>query len=614
MKSFQRYLLILSLLVLALVSCTTLSPETAEHLKEKGTLAYNGRQYDSAYVYWTTALALATRHHDALMQGRLNNNLALVAKRKGETETRVRHLRDALDAYREGGDSGLLAGAMINLGQTMKDMQELDSAFHYLQQSVELLRQQPPGEVLGKALSSLGNLQNQLGNHEEAIALHREVLTLYRDLQSDLLSSASNNLGKAYMASDEDSLARYWLLRSLAIKDSLGKQREMASTYYNLCDLSVERGDLQSCIDYAREGMALARRYGPDSAVLCLSPVLVARAAMQRGKQSLAAVWMDSAALYAPANPEVDVAIALVSAACELSVATGNWQKASTLGDSLRSLEGQRLDAERNKRIANMQAAHGYTLLKNDFLRQQNALLRNRVILIAVIAVLLVLLLLFILLRQKRKRDQQARQEAERTASRIRHLLSEMHHRIKNNLSSFAGLLAMEMKRYQDTARQDLIRDNQNRLKAISRLHQQLYTGTETELAQVDLSSYLDDISHEILYSYDHSLRSVDLEVKTVPAKLDMDRAILVGQLLNEALTNALKYAQEEGKRLRLEVHLQEENRQYIMEVRDNGPGMAPEATEGIGSTLFADLSKELGASWKQKNEGGTLHRWQWPL
>lgn len=180
-------------------------------------------------------------------------------------------------------------------------------------------------------------------------------------------------------------------------------------------------------------------------------------------------------------------------------------------------------------------------------------------------------------------------------------LLKEIHHRVKNNLQVIASLLSLQAGGAQDPAAREMLRESQNRVRSMALIHEELYRGGD--LARVAFSRYLSGLTAQLVRTYrtvSHSAELV-LEVDDDVA-VDLDRAIPCGLIVNELVTNALKYAFTNGRPGRLLVSLTRYPGNLLrLTVADDGPGLPAgldwRNTETLGLQLVTTLAEQLGGT-----------------
>ena len=187
-------------------------------------------------------------------------------------------------------------------------------------------------------------------------------------------------------------------------------------------------------------------------------------------------------------------------------------------------------------------------------------------------------------------------------------LLKEVHHRVKNNLQIIVSLLFLQSDQLKDPEDVTLFEDTQNRVKSMALVHESLYrTG---DLAHFNFARYIERLSKDLLKSQTPAGSHINLRTELDEIAFDVDTAIPCGLILNELLTNALKYAFPDGRSGDIHIRLQAEGEHVTLRVRDTGIGF-PEGfdfrkTESLGLQLVNMLTEQLGGTLTLTPEGGT--------
>lgn len=186
-------------------------------------------------------------------------------------------------------------------------------------------------------------------------------------------------------------------------------------------------------------------------------------------------------------------------------------------------------------------------------------------------------------------------------------LLKEIHHRVKNNMQVIASLLSLEAQHVADKRDMRLFEESQHRVRSISLVHERLYNSHS--LARIDFSSYLTILSDQLKAMYQR--HSVAVEINVNGVELGIDQAIPCGLIVNELITNALKYAFPADRKgmIRIDAGTEAGSRIRIC-VADNGIGMPesinPNASVTLGLQLIILLSQQLGAEVRFERTRGT--------
>ncbi len=185
-------------------------------------------------------------------------------------------------------------------------------------------------------------------------------------------------------------------------------------------------------------------------------------------------------------------------------------------------------------------------------------------------------------------------------------LLQEIHHRVKNNMEVVAGLLELQSAGLTDDTARDAMQASQNRVQSMGLLHQKLYQGTN--LAAIEMQDYFQNLADCLLENYEEEDRIV-IEVEMSPLELDVDTAVPLGLIVNELLTNAIKYAFGRTREGTIEISLSGDSvTGYRLSVRDNGAGKdfgRAAAGTGFGTRLVHLLARQLGGELTEMNDGG---------
>ena len=188
-------------------------------------------------------------------------------------------------------------------------------------------------------------------------------------------------------------------------------------------------------------------------------------------------------------------------------------------------------------------------------------------------------------------------------------LLKEVHHRVKNNLQMISSLLNLQAARVTDRTAYELLGESRNRIRAMALVHENLYRAGN--FARVPMSTHIQGLCAHLIRGYGLSEHRVELTTDVDEVELDLDRAISVGLIISELVSNALKHAFPDARAgsVRVELKLLEE-RQYALAVIDDGVGLPPDRDDGnagsLGLQLVNDLTQQLHGRIAVKRGSGT--------
>jgi two-component sensor histidine kinase/TPR repeat protein len=186
-------------------------------------------------------------------------------------------------------------------------------------------------------------------------------------------------------------------------------------------------------------------------------------------------------------------------------------------------------------------------------------------------------------------------------------LLKEIHHRVKNNLQIVISLLNSQSSYLDNDTALSAIRESQHRMHSISLIHQKLYQSDN--LAQIDMVDYIVELTDYLQESFGTGKR-IEMNLLIEPISLDVAQAVPVGLILNEAITNAIKYAFKAGVKGMITIALDEPKPNFIMlTITDNGDGLPAgfdiDTSKSLGMSLMKGLSRQLHGDFSLTNSNG---------
>ncbi|RKE90863.1 two-component sensor histidine kinase [Ichthyenterobacterium magnum] len=253
---------------------------------------------------------------------------------------------------------------------------------------------------------------------------------------------------------------------------------------------------------------------------------------------------------------------------------------------------------------------------KNEALAAQNILLeqKNRVqTLIIAIACLLGILLFAMAYFFNKSKKKTSIIKAKNEENEL--LLKEIHHRVKNNLELVKSLIALQSAEITDTKTKDAMIASQNRVQSMGIIHQKLYQGKN--LGSIDMKDYFINLSSGILDTFDADDK-VKIECAMDQLELDVDTAVPIGLIVNELLTNALKYAFPDNNNGKIKISMSQLNQDVLtLSVTDNGIGKSENAVAkgtGFGTRLINLLTQQLNGIMKESYNNGTSISFQFKI
>ncbi|HEY6167326.1 MAG TPA: histidine kinase dimerization/phosphoacceptor domain -containing protein [Verrucomicrobiae bacterium] len=216
-------------------------------------------------------------------------------------------------------------------------------------------------------------------------------------------------------------------------------------------------------------------------------------------------------------------------------------------------------------------------------------------------------------------RDITERQRAEEQLRASLHekevLLKEVHHRVKNNLQIVSSMLNLQTARVGDPAVKAILKENQNRVRSMALVHEQLYRAAS--LAEIDPNDYFPQLARQVISSFGEVAVSINLHTAIERVPLNPDEAIACGLIINELISNALKYAFPDRHGGDLSITLNHLDGRVKLRVADNGVGLPagldPQRADTLGLQIVAALTDQLRGSVQFASDGGAVVTVEFP-
>ncbi|MCS6959994.1 MAG: PAS domain-containing protein [Pseudanabaenaceae cyanobacterium SKYGB_i_bin29] len=188
-------------------------------------------------------------------------------------------------------------------------------------------------------------------------------------------------------------------------------------------------------------------------------------------------------------------------------------------------------------------------------------------------------------------------------------LLKEVHHRVKNNLQIVSSLLRLQVENILDDSVKIALQDSQNRIQSMALIHERLYRSDD--LSQIPVSIYFRELTDYLWQTYNAYRRNIELSLQVVDLQLEMDRLIPCGLIVNELVSNCLKYAFSGRERGKVTLSFYLSASQYYLQVADDGVGLPPnfnlQSSTSLGLRLVGRLVQQLHGHLEIGYDGGAI-------
>ncbi len=514
-------------------------------------------------------------------------------------------------------NDSLLASSLTIKGMLMTNKAKFDDALKFYQQALSIFERINSRIGIGRVYYNLGHLNKRMGDAQSMKPLFEKALLYCKKAEAifvntnnyeDLLRTY-NNIGIIYRDLDEREEARKYLLKGVEIIEK-HNIKEIGFIYANLGQIYVEKDkNYDLGIKYISKSLEISKLNGDrQSHEHALRNLAKCYSFKKEFKKSVA--YGKAAVEIALTLKDPNRAFNSYQVLYKVQTQAGMYKDALQSLEKYKALEDSTLKNEKMKSLADVETKYEtqkkeieiQTLnLKND--------LQKRQLIILIVGLLALLGFIGAILYQNKKIND-SRNVIAKQSEELKLMMQELHHRVKNNLAIVSSLLKIQSGRIEDKQAIQAVRQGQQRVEAMSLIHQRLYL--TDKVTNINIKQYINDLAESLMAAYNFQPDNFDIEIDIIKEEMDVDIAIPMGLIINELLTNSFKYAYGNIERPLLKISIKT-NKGISLEVQDNGPGINLENWEkdkdSFGKKLIAGLTKQLKGNFSIENSHGTLFK-----
>ena len=539
-------------------------------LGQKDTATINALNLESENLYATDADKSLELSEKALRLSKENNyrkgeafaslNLAIAHDIKGNSKIATDYFHRAIHLYKLENDEESLSYCYSQIGVCYFSQFQYNNANYYYKKSIELCRKLKLEIDLADVLVNQGITLTYLNKLPEAKRNFQQAIAIYnRHSDEEGLGPAYNSLAKIYYEEgDLDKATRYFKYAA-AIAKKYENYYNLTSSYNAVANCYLDRKDYQTAKEYALKSLNYAKESGAKERELFVH-------------QTLSDVYFGLG---------------------EYKMAFESLSQYANMKDSI-------FTQEKSDALAEMQAR--FEVKEIRLTQQIQAEKHSWQLLILIIVIFIILLIsvfLFFLFRHKKRINALLEQKYEMTQLNLEQtefMMGEIHHRVKNNLQMVHAILDLQARDLKDPESAKLIEDSLNRINAISLIHQKLYQTDNIRAVRMD--EYLRELVDDLVHHFRREVsKQIQVRYELEDLNLDIETALPIGLIVAELVTNSCKYAFADQETPEIELRLNEQGKQLVLLVADNGTGKSGEQNgTNFGTKLIQTMSKKLKA------------------
>ena len=571
-------------------------------------LAYfwHTRNLNSALNFTVAGLEITKSKKDTLWHGRFQITHGAILLRMEKLDSAFLVLQEAKHKVSKQD----LPKLYTELGYVFERKGLIDKAADYALESLKIGEELQDKRAIALAYSDLSNLFWKLSKFEKGLEYGLKSIAIFEEIGMNNLdyNFTLYVVGNNYLALEQEKEALNYYEHAIAIGERYGFYNNLSDIYISLIELYAFLNEFgkaelagENAIKYAKllnNNFLLMRSW------LSLGKTQNLEGNYTRGiqslQQSITIATSDFGDNYYLSQAYNSLGRAFAG--------NHNYQEAYAAFAKYDELKNTIFTAESDHRISLLQTEFEVKQKENTIELQEIIIEKQKLretLIIVFSSIMFILLLLIYLAYQniRKKRILLQKQNSEKEF-----LLKEIHHRVKNNLEIVSSLLALQSSQIKDAKIVDVMQHSQNRVYAMSMIHQKLYQ--RNNLSKVEMKDYFMNLSSHVLDSFGIDNR-ITVECDMKPLEVDIDMAIPLGLIVNELLTNAMKYAFPGNRKGKILINLKKESQNtYALSFNDNGIGLNKNnklEDIGFGTQLINLLVTQLGGKITRKTNDGTF-------
>lgn len=531
------------------------------------------------------------------------------------------YYRKAYDLSLETNDKKGAAVSLFNIGTVFIFENIVDSAVYYFLRSEPTFKEIDDKQNLARLYNNVGKIYRMTEKYDAAVDIYKKSvdIKLALDDRKGLMNSYTN-LSSAYLSDDKYDSALKYSLKTISLSKL---ENDMAAYKWELLNVGaiyVKLEDFENALFSFQEAEEIKNldEQTPflNNLYFNLAYLYFTKDDLKNGKKylQLALDIVDEAKLKEPAMQIYQLAYEYYKRTKNPKLALNYFEKYHTLQEEMVSqqavkrateLEQQYEKEKRERQIAELEAENINSEL--DLKVSENQ--RNIFILSSLLG-LIVAAFFFYRLSIKRRTNKVLEEKNEiisKSLAERENLLKEIHHRVKNNLQIISSLLSLQADTIEDKNALDAVIEGQNRVKSMALIHQNLYQ--TDELSSLSIHEYIENLIESLFRSFGVTESQVSSKLEIEDIKFDIDTIIPLGLIINELITNSLKYAFSETEEGEIYIGLHQKDQGILLEVKDNGKGVETEEidkSKSFGMRLIEALCMKLKGELTISSDLGT--------
>lgn len=456
-----------------------------------------------------------------------------------------------------------------------REAEEYSLAFQYYRMGLTVRNHLSLSAQVAQSYNNIGETHLDVRQYDSALFYLSRALALKKQVTNkNAWSSTLDLIGKTYIALNAWDSANKYLTEAIIINKTVSDQHVKADVFNSVAELKLKTNDLKQARVYLDSAEALATGTGSGRH---LGTTLELKMKLERKENNLKSA---------------------------LAIA----DRLSILNDSLFNVERYRALLGAEPRYQSEKKEREITALKETTSALQSEIeAKETFIFYFTLAMILVLIIIalavfnIITVRKNKKR--------------IETLLRELHHRVKNNLQILSSLLMLQSQELTDEKAKQAVKTSEGRVNAMALIHKKLYSDKENH--EINFREYVTELVTYLIQTYGYTQKEMELVLDIEELNIDVDKAIPLGLIINELVSNAFKHAYDGVDNPELKIKLnRHREKELALSISDNGKTQSQgelNRSDSFGLKMVRLLTKELRGKLEVTHNNGTGFHLQIP-
>ncbi len=501
----------------------------------------------------------------------------------------------------------------MDLGLSLSNSGDVDKGLQLMFESLSWLRGKQDLHKEVVAYRYILGLFMQQRNLEKALEYGLKAQAIAEELQLTMSTAKVKlGLGKCYLRMGDYSIAENYLNESIPVFVAKKSQTHVYAAYTEKANLFLQLSELDSSAHYIQLAKAAKGDMSPMVSNYLVHTYVSASLAVKRGNLDEAINLLHDCEKAARKINNAYWKKDISKLQWEVLYANKKYDLAKEHLELYESLKDSLFLAERDLIVNELETKYRTAEQNNEIaeLNIENERRKSitRMSLAGLLLSFIALAFLYGLYRINKRNKivlENKNDVIKKTLTEKERLLKEIHHRVKNNLQVISSLLSLQSRYVKDESALNALNEGQTRVESMALIHQNLYR--EDNISGVSMQTYIPLLADNIFNSYNIRGDQVKIKYEIDDLKLDVATVIPIGLVLNELISNALKYAFPDNRKGLLKVHLLNKDNSLLLSLSDNGIGITSNVNKnGFGTKLIHSFTRKLDGEMKIRSENGT--------